>query len=404
MSPLMTFRVAFKALGRNKLRTGLTMLGMIIGVAAVITLVAMGNGAQAAIEDQIKGAGTNMITVNAGNFTQGGVRSGAGASSSLGEADAEAMRELPGVQYVASGVQMRTQVVAANQNWFTRIQGTDVDLPLIRAWPTRTGAFFSPQDVSGAAKVAVLGATVNEQLFGADADPVGQVIRVRNQPFKVIGVMGTKGQGMGEDMDDQILVPYTTVQKKLLGIDYVNNITVSASTAEGTAEVADGIAVLLRTRHQLAPGQEDDFIIRTLEEVADIRTQATGTMTTLLAGIAGVSLIVGGIGIMNIMLVSVTERTREIGLRMAIGAKGRDVLLQFLVEAVTLSLVGGGIGIALGFGLAEGMQRWLSWPAKVPPGAVALAFGFAAATGVFFGFYPARKAARLDPIDALRFE
>jgi putative ABC transport system permease protein len=400
----MTFRVAFKALGRNKLRTGLTMLGMIIGVAAVITLVAMGNGAQAAIEDQIKGAGTNMITVNAGNFTQGGVRSGAGASSSLSEADAEAMRELPGVQYVASGVQMRTQVVAANQNWFTRIQGTDVDLPLIRAWPTRTGAFFSPQDVAGAAKVAVLGATVSEQLFGADADPVGQVIRVRNQPFKVIGVMGTKGQGMGEDMDDQILVPYTTVQKKLLGIDYVNNITVSAATAEGTAEVADAIAVLLRTRHQLAPGQEDDFIIRTLEEVADIRSQATGTMTTLLAGIAGVSLIVGGIGIMNIMLVSVTERTREIGLRMAIGAKGRDVLLQFLVEALTLSLVGGGIGIALGFGLAEGMQRWLSWPAKVPPGAVAMAFGFAAATGVFFGFYPARKAARLDPIEALRFE
>jgi len=404
MSPLITFRVAFKALGRNKLRTGLTMLGMIIGVAAVITLVAMGNGAQAAIEEQIKGAGTNMITVNAGNFTQGGVRSGAGASSSLSEADAAAMRELPDVQYVASGVQMRTQVVAANQNWFTRIQGTDVDLPLIRAWPTRIGAFFSPQDIDGAAKVAVLGATVNEQLFGADGDPVGQVIRIRNQPFKVIGVMGGKGQGMGEDMDDQILVPYTTVQKKLLGIDYVNNITVSARTAEGTSAAADGIAFLLRTRHQLAPGQEDDFIIRTLEEVADIRTQATGTMTTLLAGIAGVSLIVGGIGIMNIMLVSVTERTREIGLRMAIGAKGRDVLLQFLVEAVTLSLVGGGIGIALGFGLAEGMQRFMSWPAKVPPGAVAMAFGFAAGTGVFFGFYPARKAARLDPIEALRFE
>jgi putative ABC transport system permease protein len=270
---------------------------MIIGVAAVITLVAMGNGAQAAIEEQIKGAGTNMITVNAGNFTQGGVRSGAGASSSLSEADAAAMRELPGVQYVASGVQMRTQVVAANQNWFTRIQGTDVDLPLIRAWPTRIGAFFSPQDVAGAAKVAVLGATVNEQLFGADADPVGQVIRIRNQPFKVIGVMGSKGQGMGDDMDDQILVPFTAVQKKLLGVDYVNTITVSAATAEGTSAAADAIAGLLRTRHQLAPGQEDDFIIRTLEEVADIRTQATGTMTTLLAGIAGVSLIVGGIGI-----------------------------------------------------------------------------------------------------------
>ena len=283
--------------------------------------------------------------------------------------DAEAIRnEVPGVQYLAAGVQIATQVVAGNQNWFTRIQGTDVDLPLIRAWPTRTGAFFSPQDVSGAAKVAVLGTTVNEQLFGADADPVGQIIRIRNQPFRVIGVMATKGQGMGEDMDDQILAPYTTVQKKLLGIDHVQNITVSAATAEGTSDVADAIAVLLRTRHQIVPGQDDDFIIRTLEEMADIRTQAMGTMTTLLAGIAGVSLIVGGIGIMNIMLVSVTERTREIGLRMAIGAKGRDVLLQFLVEAVALSLLGGGIGIALGFGLAEGMSRWMSWPAKVPPG------------------------------------
>ena len=404
MSPIMTFRIAFKALGRNKLRTGLTMLGMIIGVAAVITLVAMGNGAQAAIEDQIKSAGTNMITVNAGNATQGGVRQGAGASSSLTEDDATAIRdEVPGVQYVAVGVQVRTQVVAGNQNWFTRMQGTDVDFPLIRAWPTRLGAFFSPQDVSGAAKVAVLGNTVNEQLFG-DGDPIGQIIRVRNQPFRVIGVMAIKGQGSGDDMDDQIMAPYTTVQKKLLGINYVQTITVSAATAEGTKEVADTIAVLLRTRHKIAPGADDDFIIRTLEEVADIRAQATGTMTTLLAGIAGVSLIVGGIGIMNIMLVSVTERTREIGLRMALGAKGRDVLMQFLVEAITLSLLGGAIGIALGFGLAEGIQRWMSWPAKVPPGAVAMAFGFAAATGVFFGFYPAQKAARLDPIDALRFE
>jgi len=405
MSPIMTFRIAFKALGRNKLRTGLTMLGMIIGVAAVITLVAMGNGAQAAIEDQIKSAGTNMITVNAGNATQGGVRQGAGASSSLTEDDATAIRnEVPGVQYVAVGVQTRAQVVAGNQNWFTRMQGTDVDFPLIRAWPTSLGAFFSPADVSGAAKVAVLGNTVNEQLFGVDGDPIGQIIRVRNQPFRVIGVMAIKGQGSGDDMDDQILAPYTTVQKKLLGINYVQTITVSATTAEGTKEVADTIAVLLRTRHKIVPGADDDFIIRTLEEVADIRAQATGTMTTLLAGIAGVSLIVGGIGIMNIMLVSVTERTREIGLRMALGAKGRDVLMQFLVEAITLSLLGGAIGIALGFGLAEGIQRWMSWPAKVPPGAVAMAFGFAAATGVFFGFYPAQKAARLDPIDALRFE
>jgi putative ABC transport system permease protein len=405
MSPVMTFRIAFKALGRNKMRTGLTMLGMIIGVSAVITLVAMGNGAQSVIEDQIKGAGTNMITVNAGNASMGGVRQGVGAASSLTVDDAEAIRrEVPGVQYLAAGVRIQSQVIAGNQNWYTRIQGTDVDLPLIRAWATKDGAFFSPQDVASAAKVAVLGSAVNERLFGANADPVGQIIRIRNQPFKVVGVMAPKGQGMGEDMDDQILAPYTTVQKKLMGVQNIQVVTLSAASALETSRVADNIALLLRARHQIVPGQDDDFFVRTLEEMADIRTQAMGTMTTLLAGIAGVSLIVGGIGIMNIMLVSVTERTREIGLRMAIGAKGRDVLLQFLVEAIALSLLGGGIGIALGFGLAEGMSRWMSWPAKVPPNAVALSFGFAAATGVFFGFYPAQKAARLDPIDALRFE
>ena len=406
MSPVMTFRIAFKALGRNKMRTGLTMLGMIIGVAAVITLVAMGNGAQSMIEDQIKGAGTNMITVNAGNFSSGGVRGGSGTSSTLSVDDADAIRrEVSGAQYLAAGQQAQTQVIAGNQNWFTRIQGTDVDLPLIRAWPTKYGAFFSSQDVTSATKVAVLGKTVNDTLFGPDLDSTGQIIRVRNQPFKVIGVMSAKGQsGMGPDMDDQILVPYTTVMKKLLGVTSIRDITVSAASATETSAVADQIAVVLRTRHKIVPGQDDDFTVRTAEEIADIRTQAMGTMTTLLAGIAGVSLIVGGIGIMNIMLVSVTERTREIGLRMAIGAKGKDVLLQFLVEAVALSLIGGGIGIALGFGLAEGMSRWLSWPAKVPANAVGMAFGFAAAVGVFFGFYPAQKAARLDPIDALRFE
>ena len=402
----MTFRIAFKALGRNKMRTALTMLGMIIGVSAVITLVAMGNGATSMIEDQIKGAGTNMITVNAGNFSQGGVRGGSGTSSTLTPDDADAIRkEVSGIQYLAAGISMQAQVVAGNQNWFTRIQGTDVDLPLIRAWPIQVGSFFSSQDVSGAAKVAILGKTVNETLFGVDADPVGQVIRIKNQPFKVVGVMAAKGQsGMGPDMDDQILSPYTTVMKKLAGATNIREVLVSAAVAEETSAVADSIAILLRTRHKLGAGQDDDFFVRTAQEIADIRSAAMGTMTTLLAGIAGVSLIVGGIGIMNIMLVSVTERTREIGLRMAIGAKGRDVLLQFLVEAIALSLVGGGIGIALGFGLAEGLSRWQGWPAKVPPNAVAMAFGFAAATGVFFGFYPARKAARLDPIDALRFE
>jgi putative ABC transport system permease protein len=258
--------------------------------------------------------------------------------------------------------------------------------------------------VRTAAKVAVLGSTVNEQLFGKDADPVGQVIRISKQPFRVIGVMASKGQGMGEDMDDQILTPYTTVQKKLAGITYLNNIIISAATADGTATVANDIGDLLRVRHAIPAGAPDDFMVRTLEEIADVRSAATSTMTTLLAGIAGVSLIVGGIGIMNIMLVSVTERTREIGLRMAIGAKGRDVRRQFLIEAITLSLIGGGIGVALGFGLAEGLSRWMSWPAQVSANAVMMSFAFAAATGIFFGFYPAQKAAQLDPIEALRFE
>jgi len=401
----MTLRIAFKALARNKLRTGLTMLGMIIGVAAVISLVAMGNGAQTAIENQIKGAGTNMITVNAGNFTSGGVRQGSGAATSLTVDDADAIRgQVSGVEYLAAGVNTRGQVVAGNQNWSTRIQGTDVDLPAIRAWAMQSGAFFTDQDVRSAAKVAVLGTTVNTQLFGEGADPVGQVIRIGKQPFRVVGVMASKGQGMGEDMDDQILTPYTTVQKKLLGITNVNNITVSAASADDTSGVADRIAVLLRTRHAIAPGRDDDFMIRTLEEIASVRSEATGTMTTLLAGIAGVSLLVGGIGIMNIMLVSVTERTREIGLRLAIGARGSDVLLQFLVEAIVISLFGGLLGIGLGFGLSAALEKFLQWPTSIPPNAIGMAFGFAAATGVFFGFYPARKAAGLDPIEALRYE
>jgi putative ABC transport system permease protein len=402
---MMTLGIALKALGRNKMRTGLTMLGMIIGVAAVISLVAMGNGAQSAIESQIKGAGTNMITVTAGNFTSGGVRQGTGAATSLTAEDAEAIRrEVAGVQYLAAGASTRGQVVAGNQNWSTRVQGTDVDLTAIRAWTVERGAFFTEQDVRSAAKIAVLGTTVSEQLFGEGVDPTGQMIRIGKQPFRVIGVMASKGQGMGDDTDDQILVPYTTVQKKLIGVTYINSITVSAASADETSAVADRIALLLRARHGIGPGRDDDFTVRTLDEIADLRSQATGTMTTLLAGIAGVSLVVGGIGIMNIMLVSVTERTREIGLRMAIGAKGRDVRLQFLVEAITLSLIGGGIGIAMGIGLAAAMSRWMSWPADVSLEAVWMAFGFAAATGVFFGFYPAQKAARLDPIDALRFE
>jgi putative ABC transport system permease protein len=405
MQILMTFRIALKALGRNKMRTVLTMLGMIIGVSAVITMVALGTGASAAVEDRIKGAGTNLIMVNAGNWTQGGVRMGQGASSSLKRDDAEAIREVPGVQYVAAACNTRGQIIAGNQNWSSRVEGTDIDLPLIRSWPMRYGSFFTSQDVASAAKVAVLGRIVAETLFGPDVDPTGQVIRVRNQPFKVVGVMAPKGQqSMGQDQDDVVLVPFTTVQKKLLGITYIQNINVSATSAAEIKATSDRIAELLRVRHQIAPGDPDDFMVRTLEEMAEVRTEAMNTMTMLLAAIAGVSLLVGGIGIMNIMLVSVTERTREIGLRMAIGARSRDVLFQFLVEAIVISLFGGLLGLSLGYGFSEGIRRFLSWPSQVPAQAIGMAFGFAAGTGIFFGFYPARKAAKLDPIDALRYE
>jgi putative ABC transport system permease protein len=405
MSFLMVLTVAFKALGRNKMRTALTMLGMIIGVGAVITMVALGTGAQSSIESQIQSAGTNMIMVSAGNFQQGGVRMGQGSSSTLTPEDAFAIAQVPGVQYTAAGVNTRGQVVAGNLNWNTQIQGTDVDLPLIRSWPTKLGVFFSPIDIASASKVAVLGSVVHEQVFGADIDPVGQIIRINNQPFTVVGVMASKGQsGMGQDQDDQIYVPYTTVMKKLRGITYIQNITVSATSAGDTSATADRIATLLRQRHEIAQGEPDDFMVRTMEEMASVRVQATETMTALLASIAGVSLLVGGIGIMNIMLVSVTERTREIGLRMAIGARSRDVLMQFLVEAVVLSLVGGSIGIGLGFGLSKGVTAWMTWPTEISPESVIVAFVFAAITGIFFGSYPARKAAALDPIDALRFE
>jgi putative ABC transport system permease protein len=413
MSFFMVFRVAFKALGRNKLRTALTMLGMIIGVAAVITMVALGTGAQSSIEAQIQSTGTNMIIVNAGNFSQGGVRQGQGNASTLTPDDAAAISRVDGVQYIAPGVNTRGQLIAGNQNWNTQVQGTDVDFPLIRSWPTAMGVFFTPQDVTAANKVVVLGSVVRDQLFGPDANPVGQVIRIANttaqgqasRPFTVAGVLSSKGQsGVGQDQDDVVFVPYTTVMKKMRGITFIQQVTVSAISASDTSATADRIASLLRVRHKIQPGDPDDFMVRTMEEMAAVRVQATQTMTALLASIAGVSLLVGGIGIMNIMLVSVTERTREIGLRMAIGARGRDVLLQFLVEAVVLSLFGGAIGIALGFGLSQGVTLWMLWPTAVSPGSVAVAFGFAGAIGVFFGFYPARKAAALDPIDALRFE
>jgi len=401
----MVFRIALKALGRNKMRTALTMLGMIIGVGAVITMVALGTGAQNAIEEQIRATGTNTITVMSGNFTQGAVRMGEGSSSRLMAADAEALRSVPGVQWVAEGASTRQTLVAGNQNWQASIQGTNVDWPLIRAWPLKYGLFFTEQDVQAAAKVIVLGSNVAEMLYGAEVDPTGQNVRVRNHVFRIVGVFASKGASSGgQNQDDQAFVPYTTVQKKIQGIQHLNNITVSAVSGDQIAATTEAVKASMRVTQRLAPGEEDTFRVFTQDDIIGFATSQSSTMTDLLAGIAAVSLMVGGIGIMNIMLVSVTERTREIGLRMAIGARGRDVLMQFLVEAVVISLVGGGLGIAMGFGLAETV-KWLNgWPAVIPMDSVVMAVGFAAFVGIFFGFYPARKASGLDPIEALRFE
>jgi putative ABC transport system permease protein len=406
MSIFMTFRIAIKALNRNKMRTTLTMLGMIIGVGAVITMVALGNGASVSIEQQIQSAGTNVIMVNAGNFSSGGVRMGQGMSSRITPEDAEAIRQVPGVQYLVETVRNRGgQVVAANQNWNTSIEGTNVDLPAIKSWPIESGTFFTPTDVTSAAKVCVIGTTVRDMLFPDGDDPVGAIIRIGKHPFKVVGVLASKGQSsVGQDQDDVIYAPFTTVQKKMRGITYIEGMTVSAASADNIEQVAEAIRNVLRIRHKIQDPADDDFMVRTLEDIAAIRTETTRTMTMLLASIAGVSLLVGGIGIMNIMLVSVTERTREIGLRLAIGARGGDVLLQFLVEAVVISLLGGSVGIGLGFGLSRGLTQFLQWPTYVSPDAVLVAFGFAAGIGVFFGFYPARKASALDPIEALRYE
>ena len=408
MSLFTIFRVALKALTRNKMRTGLTMLGMIIGVAAVITVVALGNGTQKQIEEQISSAGTNMITVRAGNFSRGGVHGGIGTSTALTEKDIDAIRkQVPSAQYIAAGVNTREQVVASNQNWSTRIQGTDIDYPVIRFWPMKYGEFFTTTHVDSAAKVAVLGVIVSDRLYGENVDPVGESIRIRNQSFRVIGVMAPKGSGsFGEDQDDIIIAPYTTVMKRLRGRRAVSiqDITISARSADELDRTVEEISQVLRAQHKLIPGDDDDFMVRTQEDMATMLTQVTGTMTGLLAGIAGVSLIVGGIGIMNIMLVSVTERTREIGIRMAVGAKSRDVLFQFLVEAVVLSLFGGLIGVGLGFAVSEGLTQLMALPAAIPLDAVVLAFGVAATIGIVFGVYPARKAAQLDPIEALRFE
>jgi len=405
MSLWLTIETAFEALRRNVLRTTLTALGIIIGVAAVIVMMALGNGARSSIESRIRTAGTNLIIVMPGSANVGGVRTGQGGRTTLSPADADAIAALPGVAAVSPGATTRAQVVSATGNWSTQIQGASAALAGIRDWSMESGAFFTDADVARASKVALLGALVRDQLFGENTDPTGETIRINNQPFVIDGVLARKGQSaIGQDQDDTVIVPYSTVMKKLSGNTWLSNVTVAAASENQIDGVSAAISDLLRERHRLTPGEPDDFTVRTLEEMMSVLTSTTSTMTWLLASVAAVSLLVGGIGVMNIMLVSVTERTREIGLRLSIGARKRDVLRQFLVESLTLSLAGGTAGILLGVGASIGVSRLLAWTVSVSPASVALSFACAAAIGGFFGLYPARRAAALSPIEALRYE
>jgi putative ABC transport system permease protein len=410
VSVLQSARVALCALRVNTLRSALTMLGIIIGVGAVIAMVSVGAGAQVRVAEQIQSLGSNLIIVLSGSVTSSGIRLGQGSQLTITEDDAEAIaREIPAVQVAAPSMRGTAQVVYGNLNWATVIQGVTADYFEARDWPVVAGRTLEPQDVEGATKVAVVGQTAALNLFG-DGDPLGQIIRIKKVPFTVVGVLDRKGQtSWGQDQDDTILIPLSTAKKKVLGTSQANPravgaISVKVRAGEDMAQAEADIRALLRQRHRLQPYQDDDFWLRNLSEVLQTQEESSRVMTYLLAAIASVSLLVGGIGIMNIMLVSVTERTREIGLRMAVGARSRDILLQFLVEAVTLSLVGGVVGIALGVAGSRAISALAEWRTVVPLESIAVAFGFAALVGVFFGFYPARKAARLNPIEALRYE
>jgi putative ABC transport system permease protein len=399
-------KVAFRALARNKLRSLLTALGIIIGVACVIATIGIGEGARLQTENQLKSLGTNFLMIFPGSTTSSGARTGA-SNSKLSSDDVDAIRrEVGSVAYVSASIRTVAQVIYGNQNWSTSIQGGEVDWPLIRSWNLSTGQFFTDQDNRNASKVCVLGQTVATNLFGGE-DPVGKTLRIKNIPFRVAGVLESKGGSMmGQDQDDLVIAPYETVRKKLMGTTAVGSILASASSNEQVDAAQQEITALLRQRHKInkATGQDDDFMMRSQTEMLAQAEAQSQTMSTLLWSIAGVSLLVGGIGIMNIMLVSVTERTREIGVRMAIGAKGGDIRAQFLVEAVALAITGGSAGIALGLGIQRFVARFAGWPVALQPTAIGLAFAFSAVVGVAFGFYPALKASRLDPIEALRYE
>ena len=409
MNWLMTLRVALRALARNKLRSFLTGLGVVIGVAAVIAMVAIGDGAKARVEATFAAIGSNMLIILNGSSQGGGAMGGAGSLPSLTWDDLKAIQtELSAVREAAPVLRTGSQVMSEDANWNTSIQGTTPDFLRVRSWPVAVGAEFSQTDVDGGMKVALLGQTVVDKLYGSNANPIGQVIRIKNIPFSVVGVLSKKGQSpFGQDFDDVVLVPVTTFQQKISGglKNYIaGQIVVSSRGEDGNARAQQQVRGLLRDRHRLTVDADDDFQIRNPSEIASAQQEGTKTLTTLLMAIAAVSLLVGGIGIMNIMLVSVTERTREIGVRMAVGARARDIQLQFLVEALTLSVAGGLIGVAAGLGIAGWLASAFGWSMLIRPDVILIAVGFSALVGVGFGFYPALKASRLDPITALRFE
>jgi len=398
-------KIALRGLRVNKMRSGLTMLGIVIGVAAVITMLAVGEGAQASLAKSIASLGSNLVMVLPGSTITGGARMGTGNVSTLAATDVEAIKtQCSAVGSAAPIVRGGAQVVYADRNWSTSVMGTSEDYEEVREWSVSKGRFLVRQDMDGRTKNCLIGTTVVEELFG-DEDPIGKVIRIKKVPFTVVGILDSKGQSPnGQDQDDTIMVPYTTAQTRLFGTTSLNAIMVKGKSLELLAKAVDQVTALLRQRHKVQEGEDDDFSVRNLTEMLSMAETQTKIMAVLLGSVASVSLLVGGIGIMNIMLVSVTERTREIGIRMAVGAKGRDILLQFLVEAVVLSLTGGVIGIMLGFGMSELIGKFSQFETQVSLLSVALSFGFSAAVGVFFGFYPARKAAGMDPIVALRYE
>ena len=409
MNPFETFRVALRALVRNKMRSFLTILGIIIGVGAVIAMVAIGEGAKARVEESFASMGSNLLIVLPGSTSAGGARGGFGSMPTLTWDDLRAIRtEVSSVRYAAAVLRSTVQVASEDQNWSTSASGTSPEYFLIRSWKVASGRSLQDSDIETSTKVVVLGQTVVDKLFGASSDPVGQTVRIKNIPFEVVGVLARKGQSaMGQDYDDGVFVPQSTFKSKIQGglQKYLSGtIFIWATSAEGTARAEAQITSLLRDRHHVAIAADDDFSIRNLTEMANAQQEGTKTLTTLLASIAAVSLLVGGIGIMNIMLVSVTERTREIGVRMAVGATPLNILLQFLVEALTLAVAGGIIGIVIGIFTAGRLAAKFGWPVLIRPDVIAISVGFSGLVGVVFGLYPARKASNLDPIDALRYE